>query len=240
MKLTFYNRPGRWAQIRPATSKRSWMDETFESFAYRCLPLSIANAHGWEFLSPCSFMAVWDGTESQSGVKIVSEDDPTILPASHFGHGILTFYTHGVFRTEPGYDLWVTGSPNTFRDGIQPVTGVVETDWLCASFTMNWRFTRPNAAVFFEVGDPFCFVFPVQRGLLEQVTPEIRRMEDDPELLKSYTAWGTSRDQHNVAKQQPDSMEAKEKWQKDYYLGRNVQGPEAPNNHKRKVRLKRF
>jgi hypothetical protein len=131
------------------------MDETFESFAYRCLPITMANAYGWEILSPASFMAVWDSTEGQSGVKVVSSDAPNLLPASHFGHGVLTFYTHGVFRTDPGYDLWVTGPPNAIRDGIMPITGVVETDWLCASFTMNWRFTRPNAAVFFEADEPY-------------------------------------------------------------------------------------
>jgi hypothetical protein len=69
MKLTFYNRPGREAMIRTAQPKREWMDETFESFAYRCLPLSIANAHGWEILSPATFAAVWDGSEGQSGSR---------------------------------------------------------------------------------------------------------------------------------------------------------------------------
>jgi hypothetical protein len=240
MKLTFYNRPGREAMIRTAQPKRAWMDATFESFAYRCLPLSIANAHGWEILSPATFAAVWDGSEGQGGVKIVSDDDPTLLPASHFGHGILTFYTHGVFRTEPGWDLWVTGPPNTFRDGLAPLTGVVETDWLNASFTMNWRFTRPDVPVLFELGEPFCFVFPVRRGLLEQVECEMRELAEEPELLRSFTAWGTSRDQHNVEKQAEGTEAAREKWQKDYYQGRNVEGPDGPPDHKIKLRLKPF
>ena len=51
-----------WAPlIRPAPATRAWMDATPEAFAYRCLPLNIANAHGWEILSPCGFEAVWDG-----------------------------------------------------------------------------------------------------------------------------------------------------------------------------------
>src|SRR5688572_3859440 len=69
MKLIFYNRPGGNAKIRPASSRRTWMDETFESFAYRCLPITMANAYGWEILSPASFMAVWDGTEGQSALS---------------------------------------------------------------------------------------------------------------------------------------------------------------------------
>jgi Family of unknown function (DUF6065) len=30
--------------------ERAWMDATDQRFAYRCLPLNIANAHGWEIL----------------------------------------------------------------------------------------------------------------------------------------------------------------------------------------------
>ncbi len=36
--------------IRPAESKRQWMDDSPQSYAYRCLPLTIANTHGWEIL----------------------------------------------------------------------------------------------------------------------------------------------------------------------------------------------
>ena len=57
MKLTFYAMEKGSARLRPAPPTRQWMDETSEAFAYRCLPLNIANAHGWELLSPSSFSA---------------------------------------------------------------------------------------------------------------------------------------------------------------------------------------
>src|SRR5690554_1706288 len=59
-------------QIRPAPKRRTWMDQTPEWFAYRCLPLSIANAHGWEILCPASFEVVWDGRPSKEGVTVVA------------------------------------------------------------------------------------------------------------------------------------------------------------------------
>ena len=34
-------------ELRPAPLERDWMDASGERFAYRCLPLSIANAYGW-------------------------------------------------------------------------------------------------------------------------------------------------------------------------------------------------
>jgi hypothetical protein len=32
--------------VRPARAKRKWMDDFVDRHAYRCLPLSIANAFG--------------------------------------------------------------------------------------------------------------------------------------------------------------------------------------------------
>jgi hypothetical protein len=41
--------------IRPAETKRQWMDDSPQSYSYRCLPLTIANSHGWEILCGRSF-----------------------------------------------------------------------------------------------------------------------------------------------------------------------------------------
>ena len=56
-ELICYVRQGWAPRIAPASARRDWMTSTPESFAYRCLPLAIANAHGWEVLSPCGFSA---------------------------------------------------------------------------------------------------------------------------------------------------------------------------------------
>lgn len=239
-KLTFYDKSGLKVMIRAAQSRRDWMDNTFESFAYRCLPLTIANSHGWEILSPSAFEAVWDGTDGLDAIKISSEDDIHLLPTSHFGHGILTFHTNGVFRTDPGYNLWITGPPNLIRDGVVPLTGIVETDWARASFTMNWRFTRADCILSFEVGDPFCFFFPIRRSLIAEIETEALDMSTDPELLNDHMAWLRSREQFNSDLKDPNSAAVKEKWQKDYYIGNNVSGPNAPADHNIKLRLNMF
>ena len=49
-ELTAYIIDGHELRIRPAPVERLWMDRTNERSAYRCLPLNIANAHGWEIL----------------------------------------------------------------------------------------------------------------------------------------------------------------------------------------------
>ena len=120
------------------------MDATNQRFAYRCLPLNIANAYGWEVLCNAGFLAMWWGGEGLD--SIVIEPDPgTIAPAiSHFGHGILTFHLPCLFSTEPGAELMVQGPINRPKDGIAALSGVIETDWSPYSFTMNWMFTRPG------------------------------------------------------------------------------------------------
>jgi hypothetical protein len=58
MDLIAYLHPG-WAPlVRPAPATRPWRDDTPKAFAYRCLPLKIANGHGWEVLNPWGFEAI--------------------------------------------------------------------------------------------------------------------------------------------------------------------------------------
>ena len=71
MKLTCYagHEHGPRPEIRPAPAVRDWM-ATSQSFATRCLPLNIANSHGWELLCPVGFDCVWDGGNAQSSLAI--------------------------------------------------------------------------------------------------------------------------------------------------------------------------
>ena len=61
MKLIAYLAEREHIDIRPAPVERAWMEATDQRFAYRCLPLNIANAFGWEILCPSAFTAAWDG-----------------------------------------------------------------------------------------------------------------------------------------------------------------------------------
>src|SRR5579862_1123907 len=103
MELIAYLRSG-WAPlIRPAPATRPWMDATPESFAYRCLPLNIANAHGWEILSPYGFEAIWNGGTGPEAVTIAVDPGPDahLVPVSLFGQGVVTFHMEAIFRTPP-------------------------------------------------------------------------------------------------------------------------------------------
>lgn len=218
------------------------MSATPESFAYRCLPLNIANAHGWEVLSPCSFDARWTGGTGtdQVDIRLVSDVAPELRPVSLFGQGVLTFHIAGLFRTPAGWNLWVGGSPNKPKEGIYPLTGIVETDWAPYTFTMNWRFTRRYRWVRFEIGEPICFFYPIQRGYLKQFTPKFVPMESDPDVMHQFHEWSRSRNEfHDRMAQNPPEARA-EKWQKDYYRGVDPEGTPGTSNHETKLRVATF
>ena len=61
MKLVTHVIDGRRVDICPAPVESDWMEATSQRLAYRCLPLNIANAYGWDVLCNASFLAMWTG-----------------------------------------------------------------------------------------------------------------------------------------------------------------------------------
>jgi hypothetical protein len=215
------------------------MDETRHRFAYRCLPLTIANAMGWEILLPAKVIAEWNGGNELCDVTAESDDPvwgPNQLALSHFGHGILTFPIHYLFRTDPGVAVWARGVPNCPKDGIVPLDGVIETDWLSFTFTMNWQFTRPGRVVF-EKDEPFCFITLIEYRALDDVTPEIVPMEEAPEVAAQFKAFQEARKNFNAALTQNDPTVVKQGWQKWYLQGVNPFGGGTSPTHASKLSL---
>ncbi len=237
MRLILYPTSGFKPVVRPAPVTRPWMDEAPQGFAYRCLPLNIANAHGWEVLCPTGFEAVWNGGPRPADVQIRPLDNSGWPGIAHFGVGVVTFHLGYLVRTEPGYDLWVGGPANAPKDGIIPLTGIVETDWAPYAFTMNWRFTRPNVPIRFMRGEPFCSFFPIPRALLEETTPEIRDLDSDPETKAAFTEWSEKRGKFLVDLPQPGSEAQRQGWQKDYFRGVTPDGKRVADGHRTKVQL---
>lgn len=185
--------------MTPAPATRDWMDATPQKFAYRCLPLAMANQGGWVMGCPITFNAVWDGGSGLEAIKFSFKDEE-LGPnrgqiRSHFGSGILTFSLPWLFRTSPGYGIWVHGASNAPKDGIVALEGLVETDWAPYTFTMNWKIMRRKEQVWFKKGEPIAMVTPFPLAMLEDVKPRFANITDDPALLEEYRAFVQSRSQ---------------------------------------------
>jgi hypothetical protein len=101
-------------------------------------------------------------------------------------------------------------------------------------------------------------IFPVKRGLVEEVKPEICALESDAELAQAYYSWADSRRAFNRDLKIPGSPAQAQKWQKDYFRGnspgRATVKPEAggeregedpapqisPPGHRTKLKLREF
>lgn len=237
MRLVAYTLSDDVPPLVPASANRDWMDATASRFAYRCIPLGLANASGWELINTVPFAAEWDGTDGQGAIRIIPLG-PKVprLVTSHFGHGVLTFHTEYMFRTEPGWAVWVRGTPNRFKDGIAALDGLVETDWLPFPFTMNWRFTRPGR-IEFAAGEPFAFITLTPHVLLDRITPELTTLAGAPQLRAEYEAWGQARADFNERLENGDPATVKQGWQRYYVKGQTATGGSAPGTHMSKRSL---
>ncbi len=218
-----------------APAGRDWMAATPAHFAKRCLPLLIANRAGWLLISMHKFTATWGGEQSPASLTVQHlSGAPPYSAHSHFGSGILTFTIPFLFRTPPGINLLVRGPANMPKDGIAPLEGIVETDWAEATFTMNWKMTRPNHLVTFERGEPVGMIVPQRRGDLERFDPVIRDIATDAALMNAYVRWMESREAHNKGMQDPSSEAYQRGWEKTYFQGKG-----APD-HQQKIVLRDF
>ena len=135
--------------------------------------------------------------------------------------------------------MWIKGPANWIKDGVQPLEGIVETDWNESTFTMNWMLTRRNHTIRFEQGEPICMIVPMTRGLAESLDPVHRPMSSNPKLANAYEQWRDSRFSFNEGLARNDGSAVKQGWQRDYMLGLNADG-QAFAEHQTKLHLRPF
>ncbi len=228
-------------ELVPGRPQRAWMDRFHGRHPYRCLPLTMANSTGWELLCPMGFTAEWNGGKNQADITFKADHphpDFDVFLKSHFSEGVLTFHPGYLFRTPNRWSMWVSGPPNHIKDGIQPLTALVETDWLPFPFTMNWIFTRPGR-IRFEKKEPFCFITLMQDKQLEEFNVVQRSLEGNRPLKDQYDAWTNRREEFNKGLRNRDPETIREAWQRFYFKGEvpDEAGP-TPAEHVNKRRLK--
>jgi hypothetical protein len=224
----------------PSRLERDWMDTTNQRFAYRCTPVSIANSSGWELIMPFSIEATYFGGDQTDDLQVRALDNKrraSDVAVSHFGHGVLSFHPGYVFRTSPGWAIWARGTPNSYRDKIVALEGLIETDWLSTTFTMNWRFTR-TGSVRFNEGEAFCFITLVPHAVLDDIQPRLLKLEDTPELKVEHDAFNESRRTFNKKLKMLEPSAVAQGWQKHYIRGQPLTGGPKPTYHITKRRMR--
>lgn len=213
-------------KIVPLSLHRKWMNDTTKKFAYKCLPLNIANQYGWTVLSPSDFSVSWHGGSGPDQVEIFSSDPdfPDKHVISHFGEGTFTLQLDFIIQTPENYSLYIRGVPNEMSSIIKPLDAIVETDWLPFTFTYNYRFIEPGV-VDIKKGDPLFVFFPIERNSVENFKLKQTKIEDNKELLEEYLEYARARAEFNESKN-PDN-----KYQQFYLNGQSPVKKYTIKNH---------
>jgi hypothetical protein len=148
--INIYRFDGNDITATPLPSKREWMKD---GGGLNCPPMMLGNTLGWYYGLEEDITFNWDGNNAPGSVKItntvtgnpVSND----IANNNFGQGVITFGgSKSHFETSEGYSLLLSGPSNMWINGINPCTGIVETDWSAFPFPMNWKITIINQDIY--------------------------------------------------------------------------------------------
>jgi len=224
-------------EIRKGNRQRNWMDDTISKYAYRCLPLTIANCTGWDLYAPCDFIVSWNGGNHQSDMTINYEKDDMHFCGSGFGCGILTFHSGYIFKTSPEWNIMCTAPINEVIDWATPLTGIVETWWLNFTFTINWKLNKPGTYKH-DCKIPVARIIPIPHNPIIETSMCV--LSDNQIIDDEYNDWVDDRQQllddidQSFSTQQDTGKvkldEPKTHWEKTYYTGKDKSGQRI-NNH---------
>ena len=210
--------------------KRDWFTPHF----YKCLPLSIANMQGLAFSSPFSFEIFWNGEDKTDDISFNIYDDSEIYNfekmnhvtvSSEFGHGIFTMHFPLILKTPPDVNLMTIAPPNYPLPGISPMSGVVETDNLSFTFTLNFKIDLPNTLIKIEKNYPLMGIIPIPRNYC-----------DSFKLVNAYDVLNESyiEEQMQISKEQNESRKKQNKYNEKvdgrYYKGIDIRNNKFKNH----------
>ncbi len=180
-------------QIVPLKIHRDWMNKTQEKFAYKCLPLNVANQYGWAVVSPCDFKVSWYGGTHEENVEVFDiPDEYSACIQSHFGDATFTINPDFIIQTPENYSIYIRGIPNKEYGILKPLDAIVETDWLPFTFTYNFKFMESGIYEFKKGDLLFCF-FPILRNTVENFEIISQNIEENPQLNNDFKEFATAR-----------------------------------------------
>ncbi len=180
------------AQISPLTITREWMDNTWESHAYHCFPVSLANGLGWGISFPEDISFIWDGISDSTPdhVKILKGEK---YAYSSRANGTVSFKTGVMFKTDSEHSLLSMPAPNYFVPGAQAFTTLISSSFYRGDLPCAWMITQPNVEITIKAGTPVIAVIPINLSNLqnsEMQFQDLSKMPPSPYGEDNYSEIG--------------------------------------------------
>jgi hypothetical protein len=185
-------------EVRQGKLKRDHLDNTHNSHGYMCQPISTAGLHGWEFVLKNDVKFIWDGTSSPSREHVQILEGGVTINGDIFvdtgtANATISFQLNCIIETDPDHYVWLTGAPNYFIDGVQPMDALLQSDWYhFNSIQFCWKITKANEEITIPAGTPFMFMMNYPKNLLE--TTNFSEQYASEEDLGRVAAYGEKRD----------------------------------------------
>lgn len=179
----FFGREG-LGKVDTLSAKRDWMDETFESHAYKCFPISLTNQLGWGISFPEDISFIWDGISDSSPehVKILSGEK---YASATRGNATISFNSGLIFKTDKDITLLSMPVPNLFVDGAVAFTTLISSSFFTGELPVAWRITSPNKIITIKAGTPVIALLPIDLESLNNSEMTLRPLSEFPTPIYS-------------------------------------------------------
>lgn len=148
------------ANIKPLDIKREWMDNTWNSHAYHCFPVSLANQLGWSISFPEDISFIWDGISDSS------PDHVKILKGHKYvytgrANSTISFHTGIILKTNENVSIFQMPVPNLFLDGVQTLSNIMSTSFYEGEIPCVLMITKPNVEILIKANTPIASFIPI-------------------------------------------------------------------------------
>lgn len=158
-----------------------------------CQPMSTAGLHGWEFVLKNDVSFIWDGISDSSPdhVKLIDGHigpDGYNFLETNTANGTVTFHTGITAITDKDHHILISGAPNVFIDGAQPMTVLWQSDWYhFNAIQFCWKIYKANEKITIPAGTPFMFMMNYPKNLLESTVFTVTDYtEEDYKRMEEY------------------------------------------------------
>lgn len=148
------------ANINQLSVKREWMDNTANSHAYKCFPVTLTNSLGWGLSFPEDISFIWDGISDtySEHVKILQGHK---YVSNGRANATISFNTGLIFKTSPDLSILQMPVPNLFLDGVFPFSTLISTSFFSGPLPCAWKITKPNTIITIKANTPIISIIPI-------------------------------------------------------------------------------